>query len=258
MTAALTVLAGIIGLAIGSFLNVCADRLPHSESVAADRSHCDSCRRQIRTRDLIPVVSYVVLKGRCRDCGARIPRRVVAVELVTGLTFAALYLAYGATITFGVLAIYAAILIVVFVIDLEHSLILNGVVMPALLCAFLVAALVPPQWLGTLGPHPIVSAGAGAATGFVLLFLIALVARGGMGWGDVKFAAFMGAATGFPLIFVALFSSIMLGGIAAIILLVSGRKGRKQAIPFGPFLALGTMITLLWGPRMLTWYLGMM
>ncbi len=258
MTALFTIISGLVGLAVGSFLNVCADRLPRTESVVTGRSHCDGCKRQIRTRDLIPVVSYVALKGRCRDCGARIPRRVVAVELVTGLIFAGLYLGYGATVTFALLAVYAAILIVVFVIDLEHSLILNRVVMPALLCAFLVAALVPPQWLGTLGPHPVVSAAAGAATGFVLLFIIALVARGGMGWGDVKFAAFMGAATGFPLIFVALFCSIMLGGIVAIILLVSGRKGRKQAIPFGPFLALGTMITLLWGPQILGWYLGMM
>jgi leader peptidase (prepilin peptidase)/N-methyltransferase len=182
----------------------------------------------------------------------------VLVEAATGLTFAGLLLAYGISAIFAVLAIYAAILIVVFVIDLERSLILNGVILPALVFAFLVAALVAPHWLGSLFPHPLLSAAAGAASGFALLFLIALVARGGMGWGDVKFAAFMGAATGFPLVFVALFCGIIVGGIVAIVLLLSGKKGRNQAIPFGPFLALGTMATLLWGPQMLSWYVGLM
>ena len=204
------------------------------------------------------MLSYLVLKGRCRGCGARIPRRVVVVEAVTGLVFAGLHLAYGISFTFALLAVYASILIVVFVIDLEHSLILNRVVFPALAFAFLVAALVAPHWLGNLFPHPILSAAAGAASGFVLLFLVALVARGGMGWGDVKFAAFMGAATGFPLVFVALFCGIIIGGVVAVVLLVSGKKGRKQAIPFGPFLALGTMATLLWGSQMLAWYVGLM
>lgn len=258
MTAIVATLAGLLGLAVGSFLNVCIDRLPEGESIAGGRSHCDACKRQIRTRDLIPVLSYVALKGRCRDCGARIPRRVVLVEGITGLAFSGLFVAYGLTITSGLLAVYAAILIVVFVIDVEHSLILNMVVLPSLVFALVVAVVAPPGWLGAIGPHPIVSAAVGAAIGFALLLLIALVARGGMGWGDVKFAAFMGAATGLPLIFVALFCGIMLGGVTAVILLVSGRKGRKQAIPFGPFLALGTMATLLWGPQMLNWYLGLM
>ena len=258
MTAALTVLAGIIGLVVGSFLNVCADRLPARESIVRGRSHCDGCKRQIRTRDLIPLVSYVVLKGRCRDCGARIPRRILIVELVTGLLFAGLFLAYGPGITFAVLAVYGAFLIVVFVIDLEHRLILNHVVFAGLAFALIVAAVVQPDWLGDLGAHAFVSALAGMAAGFVILFIIALVVRGGMGWGDVKFAAFMGAATGIPLVFVALFCGIILGGVTGVMLLVTRKRTRKQAIPFGPFLALGTMATLLWGTQMLRWYLGLM
>jgi leader peptidase (prepilin peptidase)/N-methyltransferase len=258
MTATLAILAGIFGLAVGSFLNVCIDRLPQGESIAGGRSHCDACKRQIRARDLVPVLSYVVLQGRCRDCGARIPIRVVLVEATAGIAFAALVLAYGLTVTSGVLAVYSAILIVVFVIDIEHRLILNTVVLCSLGFALLVAAFVQPQWLGDFGPHPFASAVAGAATGFILLFLVALIARGGMGWGDVKFAAFMGAATGLPLVLVALFCGVILGGVTGIALIVSGKKSRKQAIPFGPFLALGTMATLLWGPQMLSWYLGLM
>lgn len=258
MNATVAVLTGLLGTAIGSFLNVCIDRLPRGETIATGRSHCEACGRLIRVRDLVPVVSYLSLKGRCRDCGASIPRRVVLVEAVTGLTFAALALAYGLTVTFVLLAVYAAILIVVFVVDLEHGLILNKVVLPAVVIAFVVAVATPPAWLGGLFPHPVLSAAAGAAAGFVLLLLVALVARGGMGWGDVKFAAFMGAAVGFPLVFVALFCGVVLGGIVGIILLASRKKGRKQTIPFGPFLTLGTMATLLWGQQMLSWYVGLM
>ena len=258
MHIALATIAAALGLVIGSFLNVCIDRLPRHESIVGGRSHCDSCKRQLAARDLIPVLSYLVLQGHCRSCGAPIPRRVVAVEAATGIAFAALFLMHGLTTTFAILAVYAAILIVVFVIDLEHGLILNAVVLPALVFAFIVAVAARPDWLGNLFPHRGLSAGAGAASGFALLFLIALLARGGMGWGDVKFAAFMGAAAGFPLVFVALFCGVIAGGVAGIVLLLTRRKNRKQAMPFGPFLALGTMATLLWGPQMLAWYVGLM
>jgi leader peptidase (prepilin peptidase)/N-methyltransferase len=258
MEAALLVLAGMFGLAVGSFLNVCIDRLPRRESVVATRSHCDACGRQLSVRDLVPVVSYVVLRGRCRSCGASIPRRVLCVELLTGAAFAGLLAAYGPSTIAGLLAVYACILIVVFFIDLEHGLILNVVVYPSVIIALLAAVAIQPYWLGPVGPIPLVSALVGAGIGFIFLFLVALLSRGGMGWGDVKFAAFMGAALGFPLIFVALFSGIVVGGVAGAALLISGRKSRKQSIPFGPFLVVGTMAALLWGQRMLDWYLGLM
>jgi len=258
MDALLAVTAAILGFTVGSFLNVCIDRLPRHESIVTGRSHCDKCGRQLAARDLVPVLSYLVLRGRCRTCGVRIPGRIPAVEAATGLVFAGLVLAQGVTLTSALLAVYAAILIVVFVIDLEHGLILNVTVVPALVFALLVAVLAAPGWLGDLFPHRVLSAAAGAVAGFALLFLIALLARGGMGWGDVKFAAFMGAATGFPLVFVALFCSVIIGGAAGVILLATRKKGRKQAMPFGPFLALGTMATLLWGPAMLAWYVSLM
>ncbi len=258
MNAMMTILAAIFGLTVGSFLNVCIDRLPRGESISTGRSHCEGCGRQLTARELVPVVSYLMLKGRCSSCGAQIPRRLPLVEIATALVFATLYLTDLPTTSFVLLLVYACILIVIFVIDLEHSLILDKIVYPALTLALIVAAVVPPQWLGSLGPHPFVSALAGAATGFVLLFIIALASRGGMGWGDVKFAAFMGAATGFPLIFVALFVGIIIGGVVGLLLLVLRKKGRKQAIPFGPFLAAGTMVTLVWGSAILQWYVGLM
>ncbi len=258
MNAMMTILAAIFGLTVGSFLNVCIDRLPRGESISTGRSHCEGCGRQLTARELVPVISYLALKGRCRSCGAQIPRRLPCVEAATALVFAGLYLTNLPTTSFVLLVVYACILIVVFVIDLEHGLILNKVVYPALALALVVAAVVPPQWLGSLGPHPFVSALTGAATGFVLLFIIALASRGGMGWGDVKFAAFMGAATGFPLIFVALFVGTIVGGVVGVLLLAFRKKGRKQAIPFGPFLAAGTLVALLWGSTILQWYMGLM
>mgnify|MGYP001393404088 CR=1 FL=1 len=258
MQAAIVILAALVGLAVGSFLNVCIDRLPAGVSIITGRSRCDACKRQIRTRDLVPVLSYVALQGRCRDCHARIPARVLLVELVTALGFAGLALTRGPSATAAALAAYFAILVVVFVIDLERGLILNRVIYPAIVFAFLVSVLIRPAWLGVCFPHEALSAVIGAAGGFALLFLIALLSRGGMGWGDVKYAAFMGAATGFPLVFVALFCGVIIGAAIAILMLLAGKRGRKQAIPFGPFLAIGTMLTLLWGPAMLAWYTGLM
>lgn len=258
MKVVLLILAGSIGLAVGSFLNVCIDRLPRRESIVTTRSHCDACGRQLSLADLVPVLGYVILRGRCRSCGAAIPRRVLVVELLSGAAFAWLLAAYGPSTVAGLLILYTCILVVVFFIDLEHGLILNVVVYPSFVVALLAALVIQPYWLGPVGPVPILSAVVGAAIGFVFLFIVALVSRGGMGWGDVKFAAFMGAAVGFPLIFVALFTGIVVGGVAGAALLITGRKGRKQSIPFGPFLVAGTMATLLWGQRMLDWYLGLM
>ena len=252
------ILAGLLGLAVGSFLNVCIDRLPRRESLASERSHCEACGRQLSAGELIPILSYVRLGGRCRSCGARIPARVPVVELLSGAAFASLIAAYGPTATTVLLILYACILIVVFFTDLEQGLILNVVVYPAIAIALLAALIVQPAWLGSIGPHPVVNAAIGAAVGFVFLFLVALISRGGMGWGDVKFAAFMGAATGFPLIFVALFAGIVVGGIVGALLLITGKRDRKQTIPFGPFLVAGTVVALLWGEQLLRWYLGLM
>ena len=258
MSTVITVIAVATGLAVGSFLNVCIDRLPKKESIVKGRSHCDSCGRLLSPAELVPVASYLILKGRCRTCRARIPARVMVIEGVTGALFGVLVGVYGVTPVTTVLAIYGCILLVVFIIDLDHKLILNVVVYPSIILALVVAAIVSPPWLGGIGPIPLVNSLLGAATGFGLLFIIALLARGGMGWGDVKFAAFMGAATGFPLVIVALFLGIVAGGVAGIFLLASGKKGRKQGIPFGPFLTIGTMAAMLWGQPMLMWYLGMM
>ena len=178
-------------------------------------------------------------------------------ELATAVIFALLYWHYGLSAQLGVMAFYACLFTIIFVIDLEHGLILNKVVYPSMVVALLLS-LYPWPWFSESTGMRVAYAALGGAIGFVIFLLIALVSRGGMGWGDVKLAALIGLATGFPLVFLAIIMGAILGGIAAVALLITKKRGRREAIPFGPFLALAAMVTLLWGSNILGWYLGLM
>jgi leader peptidase (prepilin peptidase)/N-methyltransferase len=257
METALTIVFALLGLAVGSFLNVCIDRLPAGKSLVRPPSYCDSCQRRLSPRDLVPVFSYLWLRGRCRHCQARIPRRVLWVEIGTGLLFAFLYWYLGLTAWFAVAALYSSIFIVIAVIDIEHELILNKVVYPASAVALIISIFLPARNTMSLPWPEQVSGIIAGAIGFLLLLIIALIFRGGMGFGDVKMAALIGLTTGFPGVFVALFGGIVLGGLAAIFLLLLKIKKRKEPIPFGPFLSLATVVTLLYGTELLNLYLGM-
>jgi leader peptidase (prepilin peptidase)/N-methyltransferase len=253
----LIVLFAILGLEVGSFLNVCIDRLPQNKSIVFPPSHCEACQHKLAAKDLIPVFSYIRLRGRCRYCQASIPRRIFWVELATALIFALLCWHYGLSAELGVMIFYACLFIIIFVIDLEHGLILNKVVYPSMIVAFLLS-LYPWPWFNESIGMRVAYAALGGAIGFVIFLLIALVSRGGMGWGDVKLAALIGLATGFPLVFLAIIMGAILGGIVAVALLIAKKRNRRQTIPFGPFLALAAMVTLLWGSNILNWYLGLM
>jgi len=251
------VLFAILGLLVGSFLNVCIDRLPQNKSIAYPPSHCEACQHKLGAKDLIPIFSYLRLRGRCRYCQASIPRKLLWVELATAVIFALLYWHYGLSAQLGVLAFYACLFIVIFVIDLEHSLILNKVVYPGMIVALLLS-LYPWPWFSESIGIRVAYAALGGAIGFGIFLVIALVSRGGMGWGDVKLAALIGLATGFPLVFLAIIMAAILGGIVAVALLIAKRRGRREMIPFGPFLAVAAMVTLLWGSNILSWYLALM
>ena len=253
----LTFLFAILGLAVGSFLNVCIDRLPQNKSIVLPPSHCEACQHKLAAKDLIPVFSYLRLRGRCRYCQASIPRRVFWVELATALIFALLCWHYGLSAELGVMIFYACLFIIIFVIDLEHGLILNKVVYPGMVVALLLA-LLPQPWLTQWIEPGIASAALGGGIGFGIFLLIALVSRGGMGWGDVKLAALIGLATGFPLVFFAIIMGAILGGIVAVALVIAKKRKRRQTIPFGPFLALTAMVTMLWGNIILDWYFGIL
>jgi leader peptidase (prepilin peptidase)/N-methyltransferase len=250
-------LFALLGLAIGSFLNVCIDRLPRNESIVNPPSHCEVCQHRLAIKDNIPMFSYLRLRGRCRYCQASIPRRLFWVELATASIFALLCWHYGLSAELGIMAFYACLFIIIFVIDLEQGLILNKVVYPGMVVALLLA-LLPQPWLTQWVVTGVANAALGGGIGFAIFLLIALASRGGMGWGDVKLAALIGLATGFPLVFFAIIMGAILGGIVAVALVIVKKRNFKGTIPFGPFLALAAMVTLLWGSNILNWYLGLM
>jgi leader peptidase (prepilin peptidase)/N-methyltransferase len=236
------------GLAVGSFLNVLAARLPLRRSVVHPGSACMSCGTEIRWYDNVPLLSYALLRGRCRSCGARIGLRYPAVELVTALLVAGSVLAFGLTLDAAVAAFFCVALVAVSATDLEHRIIPNKIVLPAavVVLAAQTASHASPEWaLGALG-----------ASGF--LFVAALAYPAGMGMGDVKLALLMGAMLG-RTVSVALMLGMIAALLPGIVLLAKhGQKARKMGIPFGPFLALGSVVALFWGHTVLDAYLRLM
>jgi leader peptidase (prepilin peptidase)/N-methyltransferase len=257
MEAALIVIFFLVGMTIASFLNVCIDRLPAGQSLIFPPSHCAACNRRLSVKDLIPIFSYLWLRGRCRYCGAAIPRRILWVELGTAALFGLTAWRYGLSVNLAIALFYICIFIVLMVIDWEKGLILNQIVLPAIGAALLISVIFSIL-LPDVAIVPFIGrAAAGGGIGLGIFMLIVVVSRGGMGWGDVKLAALIGLVTGFPLVFIALLIGVILGGIVAVLLLSLKVKRRKESIPFGPFLAIATIITLLWGNSILSWYQGL-
>lgn len=253
-------LAFLFGASFGSFVNLVADRLPVGMSLVSPRSSCPGCGRRLTPLELVPVLSYLALRGRCYQCGNSISVRVLAVELLLGLL--ALYLwrsldsSWALALVFG----FVALFLLLAVIDLEQGIIPDFLVYSGLG----VAVLLSPWWrvlgldrefLGGLGPGWLLSgslAGGVAGAGFFGLVIVA--SRGGMGWGDVKMGALVGVVCGIPGSIVAFLIAVLSGGLVAALLLALRLRRRKQTMPFGPFLALGGTLALLWGSPIWRWY----
>ncbi len=234
------------GLALGSFLNVVAARVPRRTSIVKPASACMECKTPIARRDNVPVLSWLLLRGRCRNCGVRISPLYPAVELATALLVAACVWAFGLSGEMVVAAFFCAVLVAVSAIDLTHRIIPNRIVLPAFVVVLGAQTLLEPspQW----------AIGALAASGF--LFLAVLAYPAGMGMGDVKLCLLMGAALG-KLVPVALMVGMLAALVPAVFLLARhGSKARKMGIPFGPFLAFGSVVALFAGDPILDWYLN--
>jgi leader peptidase (prepilin peptidase) / N-methyltransferase len=232
------------GLALGSFLSVVAARVPRKTSVVKPASACMSCGVPIRARDNIPVLSWFLLRGRCRSCGAGISALYPAVELTTAGLVAACVLTFGLSGRMVVAAFFCAVLVAVSAIDLEHRIIPNRIVIPAF-CLVLPA-------MTLIDPSPEWALAALAASGF--LFLAVLAYPAGMGMGDVKLALLMGAALG-KTVGVAMMFGMLAALVPSVFLLARhGSAARKMGIPFGPFLALGSVVALFFGDAILGWY----
>jgi leader peptidase (prepilin peptidase)/N-methyltransferase len=256
----------VAGAAVGSFLNVVIDRVPEHKSIVNPPSHCDSCNRRLGVKDLIPVFSYIFLKGKCSTCGSRIPLRVLLVEIGTGLLFILLLWRFGPGLELLAMALYACIFIVMAMIDIKHGILPNSIIYPMMPVALVIFITIGQNITGLnsnffhwdLGFPYIaffLNSLLGGATGFVFFLIIVLISRGAMGMGDVKLAALIGLMTGFPLVAVSLFISILSGGLIAIFLLLTRLRTRKDPVPFGPFLCLGALISLIWGRDIMLWYI---
>jgi leader peptidase (prepilin peptidase)/N-methyltransferase len=237
----------LVGASIGSFLNLCIDRLPEHESIVSPRSRCGSCGKALAAVDLIPVISFLALRGRCRHCDAPIPRRTLVVELGTCLLFGLIWLRLGGTAGAALVAAYSAVLIVIIGIDLEHHKVPNRLIYPAIALAFVTAPLIGGEELKTMLK--------GGAIGLLALSVIRMATAGGMGMGDAKLAAFIGLVVGYPYILLALLISFVVGGLIAGGMLVARRINRHDQIAFAPFLSLGAIITMLYGPEILQFWM---
>lgn len=236
----------LAGLVVGSFLNVVIYRLPRGESLAMPGSHCPFCGHAVRWYDNIPVVSFLWLRGRCHDCDARISIRYPLVEVLTGGLFLGAFLAYGVQWRTLEIAVFFAALIAVTFIDFDRRIIPDKIVLPGAAAGIVTSVLLAPdRW------WQYVAAGA-AAAGF--LFALGMLWPGGMGFGDVKLALFMGVVLGSGVI-VALFVAFLAGGVIGGALMVAGVKKRTDKIPFGPYLSLGAAAGALSGGAILDWYL---
>jgi leader peptidase (prepilin peptidase)/N-methyltransferase len=223
---------------------------------------------------LVPVVSYIALRGRCRTCGVRIPARTLWVEIATGALFAFLWWSFGPSLRLLLNTVYFSILLAILVIDLEHKLVPNVIVLPATLLALVATPLqliiTPPIYAnyGFLAlfsrgnnalPLPtlsMISQLIGGVVAFGIFFLVWIISPKGMGAGDVKLAGFVGLITGFPGALAAVFGSFIMGGVVALVLLATGKATRKTAIPFAPFMVIAAFLVMLYGDPLLHWYLG--
>lgn len=244
----LTLIIFLFGLIIGSFLNVCIYRIPRGESVVSPPSSCPNCGNRLRFPDLIPVFSYICLKGRCRTCGNPISFKYPLIELLTGFLFLLMYYRFGPIPQLINYLLLSSILMVVTFIDLEHHLIPNKV----LACGAVL------QLAVNMFTHQIsyIDAGTGFLTGGILLLLIAVISKGGMGGGDIKLAAVLGLFLGWQRVITAFWIAAVMAAVTGLTLIALKKKTRKDAIPFGPFLSAGALAGIIWGRPLLAWYLG--
>jgi leader peptidase (prepilin peptidase) / N-methyltransferase len=250
--AQLTILL-LLGLAVGSFLNVCIHRIPLGQSLTMPPSRCPGCDYRLRWFDNIPVVSYILLRGRCRSCRMPISLRYPLVELTTMVLFAVHGEVFGWSALLVPRLLFACAMVVLFAIDLEHQLLPNVITLPGIAIGLISSAVLPPG---------IVDAIIGVLVGGGVLWLIGEAyfrysGEEGMGGGDVKMLAMIGAFLGWKLVLVTLVLSSVAGSLIGVLVIAVKRGGMKYALPYGTFLALGALIASLVGNQIVNWYVSL-
>ncbi len=251
--------AFILGAVVGSFLNVCICRLPEGKSIVSPPSACPLCGIRIRWYDNIPIISFLVLKAKCRACHAPISWRYPLIEALNGLLTLFLFMKFGASFTFLALFIFSSSLVVITCIDLDHQIIPDEISLPGIITGFLCSFFIEDSysgmnlgWLNSLG---------GILLGGGSLFLVAwgyekLTGKEGMGGGDIKLLAMMGAFLGWLCVPFIILAASLVGSVIGVSVMMIQKKDRKLAIPFGPFLAFGALLYIFFGRQLIFWYLS--
>lgn len=253
----------VTGTILGSFFNVVIYRVPMEKSIVFPRSSCGSCGTTLKAKDLIPVLSFIFLRGKCRYCKAEISFRYPLVELLTGILYVILYLKFGLSTEFLFTVYLMSVLIIVFFIDLDHMIIPNGLVIAGLIGGIILSIL--RFWHddrlidGASWYSPIL--GMLVTSGFLLLIALvgmAVYGTDALGMGDIKIFLPIGLILGLKLAILSLVFSVFIGGLTGLFLIITGLKNRKSHIPFGPFIVAGTFLSIIFGYDILNWYTGIL
>lgn len=245
----------IFGIIVGSFLNVCIFRIPLKQSIAFPSSHCFHCHHTLGGLDLIPLLSFIFLKGKCRYCGEKISIQYPMIELTNGVLYLLLFLKFGLSYSFIFYALFSSLLLVIAMIDFKTGIIPNKLIIFGILLGSIYLMM---NWIINCTFLIIKDGILGFFAGALIILVIILISRGGMGAGDMKLMGVIGLFLGLKGVVLTLFFGILMGGIIGAFLLMTKIKDRKSAIPFGPFLALGTFVSLYWGEQILNWYLSLL
>ncbi|WP_341877404.1 prepilin peptidase [Defluviitalea saccharophila] len=251
----MTFLIIIFGTIIGSFLNVCVFRIPHKQSIAFPASHCFHCHHTLGVLDLIPLLSFIFLKGKCRYCGEKISIQYPIIELTNGIIYLFLFLKFGLGYSFIFYALFSSLLLVIAMIDFKTGIIPNKLIIFGIILGSIYLMM---NWIINRSFLIIKDGILGFLAGALIILVIILISRGGMGAGDMKLMGVIGLFLGLKGVVLSLFLGILVGGIIGAVLLMTKIKDRKSAIPFGPFLALGTFVSLYWGEQIINWYLSLL
>ena len=241
-----TIIFGIFGLVLGSFYNVVGLRVPKGESIVNPPSHCTSCGKRLTAFELIPVLSYLIQRGKCKGCGVKVSPIYCFTEIVTALLFALCYVKFGFTAELVVALLFVSLLVIINVSDIAYMLIPNKILLffLPLLVITRIASPLEPWWDSLLG----------AVIGFSVLLLIAVVSKGGMGGGDIKLFLLIGLVLGTIHTLLTLFLASVVGMIVGGIVLKVRGQGRKTPLPFGPSIAVGALLAYFYGDQLIEWY----
>lgn len=246
MDVMLVLLFFIYGIVFGSFFNVVGLRVPKKESIVSPPSHCTTCNRKLGALDLVPVFSYLFLKGKCRGCGSKISPLYPFMEFVTGLLFALSFYKLGFSGELIIALLFVSLLVIITVSDIAYMLIPNKVLLPFAIILFGARLFIPlePWWNSLVG----------ALVGFGVLYMIAVLSKGGMGGGDIKLFFVIGLVLGTVYTLLTLFVASVIGAVIGVIILKRSGQGRKTPIPFGPSIAMAAVIAYFWGADIVAWY----